>query len=463
MFPRRSFLQSIGAGVGAAGLLSSTAPSLADVTGKTQYALSSFRFDVTPPAGHSLCGGWIKPVEGVDDELEAIGFVLHGGDKPIVLCAVDWTGLLNDANRRFREVLAAAAGTTPDRVAVHCVHQHNAPFACLNAQDIVGMQEGLPHIVQVDFFEEVLERAEKAVRKSLDHSVAVTHIATGAGQVEKVASNRRIHRDENGVIVAMRGSSCRDPKLRAMTEGTIDPQLRTIAYYSGPKKIAACHYYATHPMSYYGDGRVTSDFTGLARKRMQRAEPDCCHIYFTGCAGNISAGKYNDGSKEQRPILAQRIFDGMAKAAQALKPVPLATIGWKTAEVLPTARDGFSVEELEKQIQDDKQRVVNRNRPAYRWAWMKRLQRKEPLLLSSLQLNDVATLHMPAESFIEYQLRANKLVGDRFLATAAYGDGGPWYIPTADEYPAGGYEVSVAFSEPTIDEMLTRAMKELLL
>jgi len=461
MFPRRSFLQSIGAGVGAAGLLSST--SLAEVTGKTQYALSSFRFDVTPPTGHSLCGGWIKPVEGVDDELEAIGFVLHGGDKPIVLCAVDWTGLLNDANRRFREVLAAAAGTTPDRVAVHCVHQHNAPFACLNAQDIVGMQEGLPHIVQVDFFEEVLERAEKTVRKSLDHSVALTHIATGAGQVEKVASNRRIHRDENGVIVAMRGSSCRDPKLRAMTEGTIDPQLRTIAYYSGPKKIAACHYYATHPMSYYGDGRVTSDFTGLARKRMQRAEPDCCHIYFTGCAGNISAGKYNDGSKEQRPILAQRIFDGMAKAAQALKPVPLANIGWKTAEVLPTARDGFSVEELEKQIRDDKQRVVNRNRPAYRWAWMKRLQRKEPLLLSSLQLNDVATLHMPAESFIEYQLRANKLVGDRFLATAAYGDGGPWYIPTADEYPAGGYEVSVAFSEPTIDEMLTRAMKELLL
>jgi len=438
-------------------------PAIGQTSGKSQFALSPFRFDVTPPLGHSLCGGWIKPVEGVDDELEAIGFVLHGAGKPIVLCAVDWTGLLNDANRRFREVLAAAANTTPDRVAVHCVHQHNAPFACLNAQDIVGMQEGLPHIVQVDFFEEVLERAEKAARKSLDHAIPLTHVATGEGRVEKVASNRRIHRDENGKIVAMRGSSCRDPKLRAMTEGIVDPQLRTIAYYSGPKKIAACHYYATHPMSYYGDGRVTSDFTGIARKRLQTAEPDCTHMYFTGCAGNISAGKYNDGSKEQRPILAQRIFEGMTRAAESLKPIPLDKIGWRTAEVLPTARDGFSVDELQKQIENDKQLVVNRNRPAYRWAWMKRLQRKEPLLLSSLQLNDASTLHMPAESFIEYQLRANKLTGDRFLATAAYGDGGPWYIPTAEEYSAGGYEVSVAFSEPTIDNLLTEAMKKLLL
>ncbi|HIE97339.1 MAG TPA: hypothetical protein EYQ63_10065, partial [Fuerstia sp.] len=48
--------------------------------------LAPFHFDVTPPQGHSLCGGWIKPVIGVDDTLEAIGFVLLGAGKPIVLC-----------------------------------------------------------------------------------------------------------------------------------------------------------------------------------------------------------------------------------------------------------------------------------------------------------------------------------------------------------------------------------------
>ena len=39
--------------------------------------VAPFRFDVTPPIGHSCCGGWITPVTAVDDPLEAIGFVLR--------------------------------------------------------------------------------------------------------------------------------------------------------------------------------------------------------------------------------------------------------------------------------------------------------------------------------------------------------------------------------------------------
>src|SRR5689334_13198391 len=70
----------------AAGLLAIAAPrlSLADElpANGDDLHLATFRFDVTPPRGHSLCGGWIKPVEAVDDPLEAIGFVLLGAGKP---------------------------------------------------------------------------------------------------------------------------------------------------------------------------------------------------------------------------------------------------------------------------------------------------------------------------------------------------------------------------------------------
>ena len=62
--------------------------------------LATFRFDITPPKGHSLCGGWIKPVIDIDDPLEAIGYVLLGAGKPIVICVLDWTGLLNSAHLR---------------------------------------------------------------------------------------------------------------------------------------------------------------------------------------------------------------------------------------------------------------------------------------------------------------------------------------------------------------------------
>ena len=50
--------------------------------GSGNLHLAPFRFDVTPPTGHSLCGGWIKPVVAVDDPLWAIGFVLIGAGKP---------------------------------------------------------------------------------------------------------------------------------------------------------------------------------------------------------------------------------------------------------------------------------------------------------------------------------------------------------------------------------------------
>ncbi len=424
--------------------------------------LATFHFDVTPPLGHSLCGGWIKPVEGVTDNLQAIGFVLLGAGKPIVIVAVDWTGILNEAHVQWRTALANAAGTTPDRVAVQCVHQHNAPFACLGAEKIVMAEGDLPHIVEVDYFNDCLKRGAAAVRDSLGTAQAVTHVGQGEAKVDRVASNRRIYRDTYGIIKAMRGSSCKDPKLRAMTEGIIDPMLKTVAFYNDDKKIAACHYYATHPMSYYGDGLVSSDFVGIARKQHQAEEPHCHHIYFTGAGGNISAGKYNDGSHPVRKVLAKRIYDGIAAAGKNIKKKPLTDVAWRTVEMLPTARDLLIADELQARISNKSNSTVNRNRPSYMLSWLQRLEQKTPILLSALSLGDISLLHLPAESFIEYQLRAQTLAPNRFVATAAYGDGGPWYIPIAQEYANGGYEVSVAFSDSSIDATMTAGIAKLL-
>ncbi len=427
-----------------------------------ELQLATFRFDVTPPMGHSLCGGWITPVEGVTDSLEAIGFVLLGAGKPIVICAVDWTGILNEAHVQWRTVLAKAAGTTPDRVAVQCVHQHNAPFACLGAEKIVQAEGDLPHIVEVDYFNDCLKRGALAVRKCLDQAQTLTHIGQGEAKVDRVASNRRIFRDTYGVVKAMRGSSCKDPKLRAMTEGIIDPMLKTVAFYHGETKIAACHYYATHPMSYYGDGLVSSDFVGIARKQHQQEEPRCHHIYFTGASGNVSAGKYNDGSHPVREVLAKRIYDGIAAANKSIKKTPLNDVSWKTIEMLPTARDLLIADELQARISNKSNSTVNRNRPSFMLSWLQRLERKTPILLSTLNLNDISLLHLPAESFIEYQLRAQTIAPSRFVATAAYGDGGPWYIPIAQEYANAGYEVRVAFSDASIDATMTSGITKLL-
>ena len=64
-----------------------------------------------------------------------------------------------------------------------------------------------------------------------------------------------------------------NPKARAAPAGMIDPWLKVVSFWDGDRPLAALHYYATHPMSYYGDGRVTSDFCGLARDRLAAFGP----------------------------------------------------------------------------------------------------------------------------------------------------------------------------------------------
>ena len=153
--------------------------------------LTIFQSDATPPLGHPLCGGWIEPVRGVEDPLRALGIVLLGSGGPIVLCVVDWCGLRNDANRKWRQALAQAANTTLERVAVHCVHPHNAPFADTEAERPLASVHG-PTSLDLPFFERVVKKSADSLREALKKTTPFSHIGIGQAQVEQVASNRRI-------------------------------------------------------------------------------------------------------------------------------------------------------------------------------------------------------------------------------------------------------------------------------
>src|SRR5207249_7366475 len=107
-----------------------------------KYHLGTFTAEVTPPLGHPLMGGGILPAKEIVDPLYAIGLVLLGAGKPIVLVSVDWCEIRNDAFERWRSVLAEAAGTDSQRVLVNCIHQHDAPIADLDAERTLKTHHG---------------------------------------------------------------------------------------------------------------------------------------------------------------------------------------------------------------------------------------------------------------------------------------------------------------------------------
>ena len=173
------------------------------------FSLSTFEADITPPVGHALCGGMVTPAARIADPLSGRGIILWAGGEPLVIAALDWTELRNDAYARWRSELARAAGTTPRRVLLSCVHQHDAPYADLEAQRLLDGQGLKGFHVDPDFHERAVQAVAAAVRVAARAPRRITHVGTGRAEVDHVACNRRVV--VNGKTTFKRYSKTADP------------------------------------------------------------------------------------------------------------------------------------------------------------------------------------------------------------------------------------------------------------
>jgi|YNPBryantNP2012_1023418.scaffolds.fasta_scaffold07766_2 hypothetical protein len=424
--------------------------------------IATFDVDVTPPIGSRMA---YDPVTNWWDlTLKARGIVLMNAGQPIVLCAVDWIGIANEGHDEFRAALAKASGTTPSRVAVHTVHQHDAPDCDFSAEKILKERGLDPGSYNGDFAREVLHRLDRAIKESLPRAQPVTEIGLGRAIVEKVASNRRIL-GPDGKVRATRYTSCKDPALRAEPEGTIDPELSMISFWNGERPLAVLTYYAVHPQSYYRTGIPNPDFPGVARFLRQLAVPAALHIHFNGAGGNLGAGKYNDGSPENRRVLAERMADGMRRAWEQTRHEPIKPddVKWAVESVALPVASHLSETELEAQFTKPDPAFFLSG-AASRLAWLRRCKSGHKIDVSCLSLGRARVLHLPGELFVEYQLAAKMMRPDCFVAMAAYGDYGPGYIGTKVAYAEGGYETSPTSSNvsPEVENVLMDAIKRLL-
>ena len=432
---------------------------------KSGLQIATFEVDATPPAGSVLA--YNVMINKWDMGLSAKGIVLSGAGLPVVICSVDWIEICGESQDAFKKALANAAGTTPQRVAVHTVHQHDAPISDFGAERILKQAGLAPFAFDGTFQREVIERLSAALKESMKQYKPVTHIGLGSAPVEMVASNRRIL-GPDGKVRATRYTATRDSALRAEPEGLIDPMVSLISFWNGEEPVAVLSYYATHPQSYYGTGIPNPDFPGIARFTRQLAVPSALHVHFAGAGGNLGAGKYNDGSKQNRGILAERLADGMKRAWETSKrePVTSGSVRWNVEPVaLPVSKS------LEGEAAKVREQMKAKNMPLLyttnnmmKVAFLERSQSGIKIDISCLSVGSARVLFMPGELFIEYQLAAKAARPDLFVAMAAYGDCGPGYICTADAYEQGGYEAGAGASSvaPEVEGVLMAAIKKLL-
>ena len=156
----------------------------------------------------------------------------------------------------------------------------------------------------------------------------------------------------------------------------------------------------------------------------------------------------------------------MTDAVAALKYESLADkpLQWKTAAVTLPLGDHLVEDRLIPVLEDPNASGPNHLTAAKHLAWLRRTNAGIKTDIGCLCLGPVRLLFMPGELFVEYQLAAQEVSADNFVAMAAYGEYGPGYVCTKIAYSQGGYEPSERASRtsPAVEEVLMSAMKNLL-
>jgi hypothetical protein len=362
-----------------------------------------------------------SPATGVHDPL--LVHALAVGDTALV--TVDVVGLHEDDCARIRQRCALPA----DRVVVHATHTHGGP---------ASMRGRLGGPADEAWLERLISTCVEAVDAALVAAEPV-EVRAGYGPDPGVARNRR--RPGGPVDHALPVVHLRRP------DGSL---------------LAGVVSYACHPVVLGADNTLlTADYPGVARRVLSERLGGPV-LFVTGCAGDANTGHSAAASISTAPAAertfaeCERVGGLVAAAALAATPSPGSTaLAAVRREVLldldVPGVDAADVAawEAESVCADPARAELLRC-----WAgWGRRQLAAAPVARAASWTGSVTALRwgpavivaLPGEPFAAaaQEIRAHAGSGDTVLV-AGYSDGCPGYLPPAEEYAHGGYEVEEA-------------------
>lgn len=423
--------------------------------------IAFFKVDVTPPVGAQMAYGLNKKI---DTPIFIRGLIINDGSTRAVIVSCDFVYVWGQTWFEWRKAIADAAGTSEDRVFLHSIHQHDSMR--ISPQWNEFTRKFGQEAVSEDYCRDTLKKLRTSVASAVNgewHDVS--KLMTAERRLSGLAANRRML-DENNKWFATRYSMCADPKLRALPVGTIDPLLRTIAF-SGKdgKIIAALHFYAAHPMAAYRREMVGQDVPGVALDYVEKEfDKATFNIYLNGCGGNISFGKYQLGNNKEKSleVLGRRLGEGLVANLKNLEEKPLGKLSFVNADFKFPLNPELTEEILLKQVGKSIDGAPDL-KAISRLVIVRNWKEWQTCSISRLSIgNEVNMLSLPGEMCVEYQLYAQSIVPEEFLACAAYGNATYTYIPTAKMFSEGGYEPGRSITTPEVEDNLKKAIYKVL-
>ena len=409
----------------------------------------TFKVDVTPLVGERLAYVFNEKIE---TPIYVNGIVLNDGETRAVWVSCDYLYLCGEIHVAWTDEIAKQAGVPRENVFLHSVHQHDSMWMAPGYNPTEDENWGM--VVNPEYCDKSLKDVSEAVAKAISGPwQTVGKLLTSETRVGGLAANRRLV-DENGQFAYTRFSGVNPLAVQARPVGRIDPILRTICFENVEgRRIVALHFYATHPMAAYRRNMVSTDVPGWALRHV--AENDDSveqNIYFSGCGGDITFGKYNlTGDLESIKRLGTRLGDGILRNLNRLEEQPLGPLTIKRVAFDVPFRSFIGPDAPP--ILKGERRYLLETIDLWRQSTVARLSLGPRVHLLSFE---------PGEVLVDYQLYAQSLIPEHFLATASFGNGVYLYIPTRAAFEEnGGYETSegACVVTPEIDEALREALR----
>jgi len=429
--------------------------------------IAPFTVDITPPLKQPLAYG---PNTKVDSPVYLRGLVLEDGPVRAVLCSADLIGLYGPAYPQWRKALAAAAKVPERNFLIHSVHQHDSmqPLAPELVKQVSHYGDSVAN--EARGWEELIARGVAGLRDAVRPGkkgawLTVEGLGTAERRLSQLASNRRMI-GKDGKLWTTRWSQNVLPELWREPVGLIDPILRSIGFYGPRGKLAATlHFYATHPQVSHGRFMAGADVPGAALDALYKQQRGAgTHAYFTGCAGDITFGKYTLGADKvkNKTVLGARLGAGLVANTQALTSVDAGKLSLRHLTI-PVALNPLMGPARHK---PELAKATSRYGAGWQALFLHIAQnwkRYGHATIARLSLGPkVHVLSLPAENAVAYQLYAQSLIPEHFLACAGYGDGTLHYICTDEMFPQGGYEPGVSFAKPGFEKPYKAAIAQVL-
>ena len=422
------------------------------------------RRKITPTVPVSLAGYFNRRMwTGVLDDIWAQALCLKTESETAVLVQCDLVTVSEEIMREIRDACADIAGLASENMLFTASHTHTAP-------EIRSADRG----ASPEYNAFLVDRIASAVHEAAAH-VQPGAVVLGSARNDQFAFNRRYWMKTGEVVT---NPPRRDPAIDR-PEGPTDPEIGLLGIAADDDLAVLLINIVNHSDTTTGC-KVSADWPGALRRRLEQDVPALTAIPVIGTAGNINHFDPAGTEEQSGPETARRIGEGYA--ASIIPELPnlersrtgdLAaafttfTTGPRevTAEELAEARKNAAQYSFDGSTTLTSEDLATHSPAALKYFADHLLEiakdRRDRIFeLHALRVGDALLLALPGEPFVEIglQIKREFAQGHPTLIASLNQDAG--YIPNRFNFGRGGYETTPRcspYSMATADRMLDAA------